>query len=438
MELKAAEVRRELAEKLPRLAKPQNIESGRRAGEKNDCAVAEAPSQAIATKHESPQPMNPSTCQSLKRGWPAQQPRREAERDARLHAVAFDHWAMQQGVRQRAAARQLGLAPGTLAFWEHRWHDGLPGGPPLGPSLSSQPAAAPQPGHRFHACRGAGRQRGRRAGHLPGLGPPRGREPPRSLPAPLETGPPAGDPRSPLASPGSGVGHGPCRAAAQAIDGRWPYLLAVRDLASGCQLAWLPVLDETAETTIDALQWLFLEHGPPLVLKSDNGSGFIAEAMRRFLDRWQVRPLFSPPYTPEYNGAIEAGNGALKTRTHDEAARQGRNGHWTADDTEAARRMANELIYPHGPLGPTRQECFRTSPRISLEARAAFGRTVAHEQTQERLKQGYPLDTDLGHAAQAQIDRVAIGRALVEHGYLTFTRRSITPSIKSQKSLKIS
>ena len=39
----------------------------------------------------------------------------------------------------------------------------------------------------------------------------------------------------------------------QAIDDRWPYLLAVRDLASGCQLAWLPVLDETAETTIECL-----------------------------------------------------------------------------------------------------------------------------------------------------------------------------------------
>jgi hypothetical protein len=55
----------------------------------------------------------------------------------------------------------------------------------------------------------------------------------------------------------------------------------------------------------------------PLVLKSHNGSSFIADEMRRFLDGWQVRPLFSPPYTPEYNGAIEAGNGALKTRTAD-------------------------------------------------------------------------------------------------------------------------
>jgi len=381
--------------------------------------------------------MNACPCQLQKRGWPAQQPRREAERDARMHAVDFDHWAMQQGVRQPVAAKQLGLAPGTLAYWAHRWHEDYlearPVGRPChrsdsrlrnqavdfmryaGPRVSVDAVQATFPDlarreatnlrDRFRRLWKLDHQRAIHVLHW---------HHPRAVWAMDHTGP------------------------LPAIDGRWPYLLAVRDLASGCALAWLPVLDATAETTISALQWLFLEHGSPLVLKSDNGSGFIADAMRRFLARWAVRPLFSPPYTPEYNGSIEAGNGALKTRTQDEAARQGRDGGWTADDAEAARRMANEMTYPHGPLGPTRQECLHTSPRISLEARAAFGRTVEHEQTQERLQRGYPLDTDLGHAAQAQIDRAAISRALVEHGYLTFTRRSITPSIKSQNALRIS
>jgi transposase InsO family protein len=175
----------------------------------------------------------------------------------------------------------------------------------------------------------------------------------------------------------------------------------------------------------------------PLVLKSDNGSGFISAAMHAFLDRHQVQPLFSPPWTPEYNGACEAGNGALQTYTHHQAARQGRTGHWTAGDLEAGRRMANELVYPDGPTGPTRRERFDSAPSLTLEDRAAFGRTVQREQAAERLKQGYPPDTDLGHAAQAQIDRVAIGCALVEHGYLSFTQRSITPSLKSQNLPKI-
>ena len=381
--------------------------------------------------------MNACSCQLQKRGWPAQQPRREAERDARRHAVDFDRWARQHGVRQPVAAQQLGLAPGTLAFWAHRWHEDYLETRLLGrpchrsePQLRNQAidfmrhvgagvsAAAVQAAFPALARREAENLRNRFR-HLWKLDHQRAIHVlhwhhPRAVWAMDHTG------------------------SLPAIDGRWPYILAVRDLASGCQLAWLPVLDETAETTINALQWLFLEHGPPLVLKSDNGSGFIAEAMRRFLDRWDVRPLFSPPYTPEYNGSIEAGNGALKTRTHEEAARHGRTGHWTADDTEAARRMANDTNYPHGPLGPTRQEWFRASPRISLEARAAFGRTLEHEQTHEGLEQGYPLDTDLGRAAQAQIDRAAISRALVEHGYLTFTQRSITPQIKSHNSLKLS
>jgi transposase InsO family protein len=92
-------------------------------------------------------------------------------------------------------------------------------------------------------------------------------------------------------------------------------------------LTWLSVLDESAETTINALHGLFQEHGAPLVLKSDNGAGFISTAMIRFLKGWRVRSLFSPPYTPEYNGTIEAGNGGLKTRTREEAALPGRAGH---------------------------------------------------------------------------------------------------------------
>jgi transposase InsO family protein len=373
----------------------------------------------------------------MKRGWSAQQPRRDAERDARCHAVDFDHWAMQHGVSQREAAQQIGLAPGTLAYWEVRWREDNLAARPLGrPCHRSNPQLRNQ-AIDFMRYTGPGVSAAAVQAAFPELA----RREAENLRNRFRYRWKLDNPRLIHVlhwhHPGAVWAMDHC-GPLPAIDGRWPYLLAVRDLASGCQLAWLPVLDETAETTIYALQWLFLEHGAPLVLKSDNGSGFIAEATRRFLDRWNVRPLFSPPYTPEYNGSIEAGNGALKARTHDEAARQGRNGPWTADDVEAARRMANELTYPRGPLGPTRQECFRTSPRISLDARTAFGRSVEFEQNQERLKQGDRLDTDLGRVAQAQIDRVAIRRALVEHGYLSFTRRSITPPIKTQISLRIS
>jgi hypothetical protein len=380
--------------------------------------------------------MKASACQPLKRGWPTQRLRREAEQSVRRQAVAFDQWAGHLGLTQQAAASQIGLARGTLAFWGHRFREdcllahplgrrcnrsdwrarneaiGLMRSEGLGISAAAVQAAFPQVARRevknLHArFRWHCRQEAQRLLHV------------------LHWHQPgavwAMDHVEPL----------------RPINGRWPYILAVRDLASGYQLAWLPVLDMTANSTIAALQWLILAHGAPLLLKSDNGSGFIADEMRRFLDGWQIWPLFSPPWTPEYNGSCEAGNGTLKNCTHEAAARQDRIGHWTADDTEAARHMANEYHYQHGPRKPTHGAAFRARSLVSDEARAAFGRAIEREQVQERVKQEYPLETDLGHMAQAAIDRVAISRVLVEHGFLTFTRRSITSLIKAHKLLEI-
>src|SRR5262249_5982351 len=126
------------------------------------------------------------------------------------------------------------------------------------------------------------------------------------------------------------------------VDGRFAYLLAVRDLASGAQLLWMPMADQTAGTAIARLEALFREHGAPLVLKSDNGSAFIAEDLATLLAQWQVWHLRSPREWPEYNGACEAGIGSMKTRTHHEATRRGMPGQWSSDDVEAARLQANQ------------------------------------------------------------------------------------------------
>ena len=89
------------------------------------------------------------------------------------------------------------------------------------------------------------------------------------------------------------------------IDNCFPAIASVRDLASRQQLLWLPVSNETADTTIDALLDLFDEHGAPLVLKCDNGPAFVAQATKEFLRDRSVVTLYSPPYAPWYNGAIE-------------------------------------------------------------------------------------------------------------------------------------
>jgi len=65
------------------------------------------------------------------------------------------------------------------------------------------------------------------------------------------------------------------------------------------------------------------EHGPPLVLKSDNGSAFIAHLTQEAMLRAVVAQLFSPPKPPEYNGPLERSNGVLKTYTHQHALQEG-------------------------------------------------------------------------------------------------------------------
>ena len=180
------------------------------------------------------------------------------------------------------------------------------------------------------------------------------------------------------------------------IDGCYRRVLAVRDLATGMQLAWLPVLDETAETTAAVLQLLFAWHGPPLVLKSDNGSPFISRLLYDLLAAWEVVPLFSPPQMPEYNGSCEAGIGALKVCAAFLAAIMGHplvnlSGEsslvWTPGDLEAARQQANEFHRPWGHRGPTRSEVWSSRQPITADERAAFSLTLArcHEQVRDAL-----------------------------------------------------
>ena len=61
------------------------------------------------------------------------------------------------------------------------------------------------------------------------------------------------------------------------------------------------------------LEQLFLRHGPPLVLKRDNGSNLNHQAVDEVLTRYLVIPLNSPPHYPPYNGGMECAVRELKT-----------------------------------------------------------------------------------------------------------------------------
>jgi transposase InsO family protein len=219
-----------------------------------------------------------------------------------------------------------------------------------------------------------------------------------------------------------------------AIDGAYPYLLAVRDLASGQQLLWQPVREANALAAASALASLFLIHGPPLVLKSDNGSAFGAAPILTLLTNFGVLPLFSPPNTPSYNGAIEAGIGSLKTRTDDHAARHNRPGAWSWDDVTAAQLEANATARPNGPNEPTPAQSWAGRARPLTIDREQFHLAVEHHRSTTRCERHLTNEPTLDVMTQRSIDRVAIRRALVEHGVLVFSRRRILPPIPKSKA----
>ena len=224
--------------------------------------------------------------------------------------------------------------------------------------------------------------------------------------------------------------------APQPIDGLFPYILAVRDLASHEQLLWRPVSSLTADDTIAGLASLFALHGPPLVLKSDNGSAFIAEQTQTFLQSANVFCLFSPPRTPSYNGAIEAGIGSLKSRTERHAQHHGHPAYWTADDLAFAQAEANATARPKGPSGPTPDILWSQRTPITLSQRTAFHDTVEQRRTEIQTREGQPTDGTPNAAKERLMDRDAIRRALVEHDLLLFSRRRFPLPINKAFSAK--
>lgn len=222
--------------------------------------------------------------------------------------------------------------------------------------------------------------------------------------------------------------------APSAIDGRESYLLAVRDLASGQQLLWRPVPALTADVVRAELLPLFLACGAPWVLKSDNGPAFRADSTKRFLTRWQVCALFSPPHTPSYNGSIEAAIGSLKTRTQKLAEGAAHPQRWTSAVVETARRLANETARPRRLHGASPEEVWSNRPRLTTEDRDRFQATVRRLQAETWLAQGSLPDGAASHWDQAAVDRIALRRALVAHDLLLFRRRSIPPGIERPKA----
>ena len=140
---------------------------------------------------------------------------------------------------------------------------------------------------------------------------------------------------------------------------------------------------------------------------------------------------------PRYNGASEAGIGALKVRAHWEAARHGRAGHWTTDDVEAARLQANQMPRPNGHASLSPETLWKDRSPITHQDRSEFARTVELCRPEAFRRYELSAQEELTVRERDAIDRFAVSRALGAHGFLTVTRRRITLPIRSVFRAKI-
>lgn len=205
------------------------------------------------------------------------------------------------------------------------------------------------------------------------------------------------------------------------IDGVYPFLLVVRDLATGYQIATLPCWSATADHVVALLSALFWKHGAPLVLKSDNGSHFVNAAVTALLEQHGVTLLLSPPYYPRYNGACEAGIGACKVRILERAARDGDPTRWTSDHVEAARCDANFRDWAGRDSSPA--ERWAENRFFSDQERNGFRALVTSEIAKHQLA-AKRLKLDL-RPPEHTIVRRGIADALVGFGYLVYRSRSV-------------
>jgi transposase InsO family protein len=157
------------------------------------------------------------------------------------------------------------------------------------------------------------------------------------------------------------------------------------------------------------------------------------------LRRFGVTPLFSPPYLPQYNGAIEAGNGSLKTYARQEALRHGRT-IWTPDDLEVACEVANCSARPWGTTGgggPSPNDRWRGRSPITRSRRQRFRTTVEHLQSQVASEFGLRSKDLKRRDVRAIVDRTATRRALEGLGFLSVLGGSILPPLNFRFGQKI-
>jgi len=95
-------------------------------------------------------------------------------------------------------------------------------------------------------------------------------------------------------------------------DGRAFKILNITDEFTRECLAILVARQIKTQDVIDLLSQLFIYRGVPEHIRSDNGPEFTANAIRKWLNRLDVKTLFIEPGSPWGNGYIESFSGQFR------------------------------------------------------------------------------------------------------------------------------
>ena len=95
-------------------------------------------------------------------------------------------------------------------------------------------------------------------------------------------------------------------------DGRSMKMLTVIDEYSRECLAIVTERNLKSDDVLDCLTEMFIRHGAPEYIRSDNGSEFTSKVVRRWLSNIGVQTLYIEPGSPWENGYIESFNGKFR------------------------------------------------------------------------------------------------------------------------------
>ena len=122
--------------------------------------------------------------------------------------------------------------------------------------------------------------------------------------------------------------------------------------------------------------------------------------------------LYGPPGQPQYNGAVERGNGVLKTYTHLHAQTAGHPFRWTSDDVGHAQQLANTISRPWGADGPSPAQAWQQRTPLTPEERQLFATALNTHRQKAAHELGVDLSAELSHADRTRLDRLALSVTL--------------------------